>query len=109
MNRFASTRSEKRASQPDAGRAQWSVGSIEEDGMRYGLTTYALTRSTIAIATTIVTAQSTTTRTGSGRPRVSRSTGFREWRVWRTGGAVSGSGAVGPSSGLSRARLGHAA
>src|SRR4029078_2014588 len=107
MNRFSSTRLEKRASQPDAGRAQWSVGSIEEDGMRYGLTTYALTRSTIALAPTIVTAQSTTTRTGSGRPRVSRSTGFREWRVWRTGGPVSGSGAVGPSSGISARVVGQ--
>ena len=78
MNRFARTRSEKRASQPEAGRAQWSVGSIDEEGMRYGLTTKAFTSSTIAIAPMIVTAQSTTTRTGSGRPRVSRSTGFRE-------------------------------
>ena len=34
MKRFASTRSEKRASQPLAGRAQCSVGSIDEDGIR---------------------------------------------------------------------------
>ena len=84
MNRFASTRSEKRASQPDAGWAQWSVGSIEDDGIRYGLTTYALTSSTIATAPTIVTSQSTTTRIGSGSPRVRRSTGLRECRP-RTG------------------------
>ena len=58
MKRFASTRSEKRASQPDAGRAQWSVGSIDDDGIRYGFTTHALIASTIAIAPTIVTIQS---------------------------------------------------
>ena len=85
MNRFASTRSEKRASQPDAGWAQWSVGSIEDDGMRYGLTTNALTSSTIATAPTIVTSQSTVTRIGSGSPRVRRSTGFRECRRGRGG------------------------
>jgi hypothetical protein len=39
MKRLARTRSEKRASQPLLGRAQWSVGSIEEDGILYGLTT----------------------------------------------------------------------
>ena len=50
MKRFASTRSEKRASQPCPGRAQCSVGSIDEDGIRYGLTTHALIASTIAIA-----------------------------------------------------------
>ena len=32
------------------GLAQWSVGSIDEDGIRYGLTTQALIASTIAIA-----------------------------------------------------------
>ena len=78
MSRFASTRSENRASHPEAGFAQWSVGSIDDEGIRYGLTTNALTSSTIATAPTIVTAQSTTTRMGSGSPRVSRSTGLRE-------------------------------
>ena len=39
MKRFASTRSEHRDSQPLPGRAQCSVGSIEDDGIRYGLTT----------------------------------------------------------------------
>ena len=58
MKRFASTRSEKRASQPLPGRAQCSVGSIDDDGIRYGLTTHALIASTIAIAPTIVTIQS---------------------------------------------------
>ena len=79
MKRFASTRSEKRASQPLAGRAQCSVGSIEDDGIRYGLTTHALIASTIAIAPTIVTTQSIVIASPCGRPRVSRSTGLREW------------------------------
>ena len=59
MKRFASTRSEKRrAGSPGPGAAQCSVGSIEEDGIRYGLTTQALIASTIATAPTIVTSQS---------------------------------------------------
>jgi hypothetical protein len=70
MNRFASTRSEKRASQPFPGRAQWSVGSIDEDGIRYGLTTYALIASTIATAPRIVTAQSMAMRHWRGKPCV---------------------------------------
>lgn len=102
MKRFARTLSSKRASQPTLGRAQWSVGSIEDDGILYGLTTYALTRRTIAMAAMIVTAQSTTTRTGSGRRRVSRSTGFREWWRGRSrsagGSLVSGRG--GSSAGV---------
>jgi hypothetical protein len=48
------------------------VGSIEEDGIRYGFTTHALIASTIAIAAAIVNTQSTTTRTGRGRRSVSR-------------------------------------
>ena len=79
MKRFASTRSEKRASQPGAGCAQWSVGSIDDDGILYGLTTKAFTRSTITIAPTMVTTQSIVTRSGCGRFRVSRSTGLRDW------------------------------
>ena len=78
MKRFASTRSEKRASQPCAGLAQCSVGSIDEDGIRYGLTTHALIASTIAIAPTMVTIQSIVTRRPCGRPCVRRSTGLRE-------------------------------
>src|SRR5919198_759544 len=50
MKRLASTRSEKRARQPGPGRAQWSVGSIDDDGMRYGLTTHCLIARTIATA-----------------------------------------------------------
>ena len=58
MKRFASTRSEKRDSQPEPGRAQCSVGSIDDEGIRYGFTTQALIASTMAIAPMIVTAQS---------------------------------------------------
>ena len=97
MKRFASTRSEKRASHPLAGRAQCSVGSIDEDGIRYGLTTQALIASTIAIAPTIVTTQSIVTRQPCGRPRVSRSTGLRECRSGC--GGVSGSDGVTNGSG----------
>src|SRR5690348_5754599 len=58
--RQASTRSEKCARQPGlvGDCAQCSVGSIDEDGIRYGLTTHCLSASTIRIAPTIVTAQS---------------------------------------------------
>ena len=41
-------------SQPGPGFAQCSVGSIEDDGIRYGLTTQALTARTIRIAPAIV-------------------------------------------------------
>jgi hypothetical protein len=67
---------ERPASQPWPGRAQWSVGSIELDGIRYGLTTQALIASTIAIAPTIVTIQSIAIRHGRGNPAVRRSSGF---------------------------------
>ena len=77
MKRFASTRSEKRASQSSAGIAQCSVGSIEDDGIRYGFTTQTLIARTIRIAPTIVTTQSIATRQPCGSPRVSRSTGLR--------------------------------
>src|SRR5436309_7012742 len=76
MNRFASTRSEKRARQPGPGRAQCRVGSIEDEGILYGFTTHALIASTIATAPMIVAAQSMTTRHPRGRPSVSLSTGF---------------------------------
>src|SRR6185503_12421410 len=97
MKRFASTRSEKRASQPFAGRAQWSVGSIDEDGIRYGFTTHALIASTIAIAPTIVTTQSMVTRQPCGSPRVSRSTGLRECRSGSE--AATGSASDGVTNG----------
>ncbi len=51
------------------GRAQWSVGSIDDDGIRYGLTTQALIARTIAIAPTIVTIQSTAIRSRRGSAR----------------------------------------
>src|SRR6476469_4982626 len=116
MKRFARTRSENRASHPEAGRAQWSVGSIDEDGIRYGLTTKALTRRTIATAPTIVTAQSTTTRTGSGSPRVRRSTGLRERRREDASDAEERSDGVGGAGsapaggrGISAGVVGHPA
>ncbi len=77
MNRFASTRSERSAVQPGPGIAQCRVGSIEEVGMWYGLTTHALSASTIATAPTIVISQSASVRHGRGRPAVSRSIGLR--------------------------------
>ena len=54
MKRFASTRSELLPSQYASGRAQCSVGSIDGDGIRYGLTTHALIASTIATAPAMV-------------------------------------------------------
>jgi hypothetical protein len=42
------------------------VGSIEEDGMRYGFTTHALIASTATTASAIVSAQSTTVGQGAG-------------------------------------------
>src|ERR687892_1014048 len=89
MKRFASTRSEKPASHAAAGRAQCKVGSMDEDGMRYGFTTQALMASTIATAPAIVTTQSITTRGPWGSPCVRRSTGLREWRRGGSGGACS--------------------
>src|SRR5690242_6443438 len=67
MNRFASTRSLKCASQPSPGRAQCSVGSIEDDGILYGLTTHALRAKTMRTAPTIVKIQSSVTRVERGR------------------------------------------
>src|SRR6266545_7112087 len=77
MNRFASTRSEVLVSQPWAGRAQCSVGSIDDEGIRYGLTTQALIASTISTAPAIVTTQSRTIRHRRGSRCVRRVTGFR--------------------------------
>src|SRR3989442_4411487 len=87
MNRFASTRSEKCASQPLPGRAQWSVGSIDDDGIRYGLITQALIARTIATAPTIVTTQSIAIRVPRDMCRVSRSIG-----LWECSGAGSTTG-----------------
>src|SRR5260221_13062550 len=97
MKRFAGTGSEKPGSQSEAGRAQWSVGSIDDDGIRYGLTTNALIRRTIAIAPAIVTAQSRIVRHGCGSRRARRSIGFREW--WTGAWYVSASGSPSRSSG----------
>src|SRR5581483_1590485 len=80
MNLFASTRSEKRARQPLPGLAQWRVGSIDEDGIRYGFTTQALIASTIATAPMIVTAHAIAIRQPRGIPAVRRSIGFLEYR-----------------------------
>src|SRR6059036_1751914 len=92
MNRFASTRSERRASQPWPP-AQCRVGSIDDEGIRYGLTTHCLIANTIATAPAIVTIQSIAIRQGRGSRYVSRSIGLREW--WTTG-LGSGGGTVGP-------------
>src|SRR3954471_16618259 len=94
MKRLASTRSERRASQPWPGRAQCSVGSIDDEGIRYGLTTNALIRSTIAIAPAMVTIQAIAIRHGRGSRAVMRSSGLRE-----CGAATAGWAAVGSSSG----------
>jgi hypothetical protein len=61
MKRFARMRSELEASQASAGRAQCNVGSIDGEGIRYGLTIHAFTAITIATAPTIVSTQSSTT------------------------------------------------
>jgi hypothetical protein len=47
-----------------AGRAQWSVGSIDGEGMRYGFATSASKASMNATANAIVAAQSITVRQG---------------------------------------------
>src|SRR3954452_18014964 len=79
MKRFASTRSESRDSHRAPGLAQCSVGSMDDDGIRYGFTTHALIASTIAIAPAMVTIQSIAIRQGRGSLAVIRSSGFREW------------------------------
>src|SRR5690348_16954990 len=89
MNRFASTRSERRASQPSPGRAQCRVGSIDDDGIRYGFTTNHLIITTMKIAPAMVTIQSIAMRHGRGSPEVARSMGLRERRA---GSAAAGSG-----------------
>src|SRR3954451_14806431 len=96
MNRFASTRSEKRARQPEPPVPQCSVGSIDDDGILYGFTTQALIARTIATAPTMVTIQSMMPRHGCGTPR--RSSGFQPWySSCRGGGTGSRSGRLGQS------------
>ena len=107
MKRFASTRSENRASQPVPGRAQWSVGSIDDDGIRYGLTIHALIASTIAIAPTIVTVQSTrraATRGPRWRGRRGCANGARSTRS-RSACSSAPSGSLSCASGSAGARL----
>ena len=54
---------------PVPGLAQWNVGSIDEDGIRYGFATSAWKTSTNPMATAIVRTQSAMCRQGSGRRR----------------------------------------
>src|SRR5580765_3237011 len=61
------------ASQYAPGRAQWSAGSIDDDGIRNGFATSASNASTHPTATPIVSSQSTTVRHGPGRRPVVRS------------------------------------
>ena len=75
MKRLASTRSEESDSHPGSGAAQWSVGSMDDDGIRYGLTTHALIARTAATAIAIVTTQSTIVSQGAGSDAVMRSSG----------------------------------
>src|SRR5436309_10105422 len=91
MNRLASTRSDRRASQP-CSPAQWRVGSIDDDGIRYGFTTHCLIAKTIATAPAMVTIQSIAIRQGRGRRCVSRSIGLREW--WTDFGSGGRNGGV---------------
>src|SRR4051795_11191578 len=100
MKRFASTRSEKRAVHSDPGLAQWSVGSIEDDGIRYGLTIHALIARTIAMAPAIVTIQSMIVRQGWGIP--SRTSGFSPRRGGSGGGPGARGGSLGSHGGGSR-------
>src|ERR671922_585358 len=100
MKRFARTRSENRASQPGAPgpRAQCSVGSIEDEGIRYGLTTQALIASTIATAPTMVTIQSTAMRRRRGSRPVTRSSGW--WNsCWDDSSSALDGGGVGHEKG----------
>ena len=76
MKRFATTRSECDDMHPAAGRAQCSVGSMEDEGTRYGFATSTFTARTTAIAKAIESVQSRTLRQGSGTRRVRRSSGF---------------------------------
>ena len=61
--------SDASAWQPTSGVAQWSVGSIEDDGIRYGFTTHALMASTAATAIVIVRPSRRPCPTRRERPR----------------------------------------
>src|SRR3954471_13193764 len=100
MKRFASTGAEKPAVHSDPGLAQWSVGSIEDDGIRYGLMIHALIARTIAMAPAIVTIQSMIVRQGWGIP--SRTSGFSPRRGGSGGGPGSRGGSAGSHGGGSR-------
>src|SRR3954469_5248523 len=65
-SRFAITRSLYLPSHHVPGFAQWSVGSIDEDGIRYGFATSASNASTNTIASPIVTTQPTIVPQGWG-------------------------------------------
>src|SRR3954468_16698033 len=77
--RQASTRSLELPRQPGFAcpLAQLRFGSIDDDGMRYGLTTHCLSASTIRIAPAMVRIQSSVTRTLRGRPGKRRASGSR--------------------------------
>src|SRR5579872_3000558 len=65
-SRLTSTRSLDDPRHHSPGLAQCSVGSIDDDGMRYGFAISASKTRTNAIATTIVTTQSASFRHGIG-------------------------------------------
>src|SRR5215475_1300997 len=77
--RHASTRSLESPRQPTATGpfAQFSVGSIDDDGMRYGLTTQSLSANTMRIAPAMVRIQSSVTLTLRGSPGKRRASGSR--------------------------------
>src|SRR5215210_6749678 len=108
MKRFARTRSENRDLHPSAGSAQCKVGSIEEDGIRYGFTTHCLIARTAPTATTIVITQSAVVRQWPGRPAVSLSIGPLILRIWPySPRAASPRSARGPRRGAHPGRTTH--
>src|SRR5262249_46006828 len=89
--RHASTRSLESPRHPSPGFAQLRYGSIEDDGIRYGLTTQCLSPRTMRIAPAIVRIQSRKTRVLRESPGKSRLSGSCERRRAGTGGKCSGS------------------
>src|SRR5262245_62100873 len=79
QTRQASTRSLESPRQPgfEGPFAQFRVGSMDDDGMRYGLTTQCLSGGTVRIARALVRIQSGVTRTLRGRPGKRRARGSR--------------------------------
>ena len=61
------TRSAKRDSHPLTGLAQWRVGSIDGEGIRYGFAISAWKMRTATTASVMVSAQSTSVLTGAGK------------------------------------------